>query len=64
MYLPKHDVYLLQVQLAAAKYFDAIETLEFGVVVYPNNSEFYEMKGSCHFQLQVGAAAVYLNPTF
>ncbi|XP_067942543.1 tetratricopeptide repeat protein 13-like isoform X2 [Watersipora subatra] len=40
------------VLLAVAKFFDALETLDLGITLYPNNSEFYEMKGSCHLQLR------------
>lgn len=43
----------LQVLLSIAQFFDAMDLLEVGLKLYPDNAEFAEMKGSCHFQLQV-----------
>ena len=39
--------------LSIAQYFDAMDLLEVGLKLYPENAAFSEMKGSCHFQLQV-----------
>ena len=39
--------------LSIAQYFDAMDLLEVGLKLYPENAEFSEMKGSGHFQLQV-----------
>ena len=39
--------------LSIAQYFDAMDLLEVGLKLFPENAEFSEMKGSCHFQLQV-----------